>query len=121
MEIKMDIELWRKIKKEKKLTYDDIAKMAKLPITTVKYIFLGYSTTPRIDTVQAIEKALGIEDTWTEEEAQNGTSYKIKKSITTDELDMLNLYERLKTEYGEDFAETTKAWLWSLIEKKKII
>jgi transcriptional regulator with XRE-family HTH domain len=108
----MNIELWKKIKKEKKLTYEDIARIAQLPITTVKYIFLGYSTTPRIDTVQAIEKALGIDN-----EAESETNDKIKKSITTDELDMLNLYKSLKDEYGEAFAQTTKSWLWSIVKK----
>lgn len=56
----MDVELWKKIKKEKKLTMNDIAEKAGIPKRTIEEIFAGRARYPRIDTVQAIEKALGI-------------------------------------------------------------
>lgn len=56
----MDLTLWKKAKKDKRMTIADIAKKAKLPKGTVQNIFAGYVPSPRLDTVQAIEQALGI-------------------------------------------------------------
>ena len=56
----MDLELWKKIKKEKKLTLLDISVVSGIPKRTVDDIFSGKTTNPRTDTAQAIEKSLGI-------------------------------------------------------------
>lgn len=56
----MNLELWKKIKKEKKLTIAQIANEANLPKGTVQNIFCGYIPNPRVDTVKAIETALGL-------------------------------------------------------------
>lgn len=58
----MNLELWKKIKKEKKLTIEQIAKAANLPKGSVQNIFCGYVPNPRTDTVEAIERALGINE-----------------------------------------------------------
>lgn len=58
----MDLELWKAIKKQKKLTIEDIAKEANLPKGSVQNIFAGYVPNPRVDTVQAIERALGLRE-----------------------------------------------------------
>ena len=58
----MDLELWKKVKKDKKLTIKQIAEKANLPIGSVQNIFCGYVPNPRIDTVKAIEQALEIND-----------------------------------------------------------
>ena len=73
----MNLELWKKIKKEKKLTIADIAKNANLPKGTVQNIFCGYIPNPRTDTVEAIEKALGIKD----EQSTSGLSLKKKEIV----------------------------------------
>jgi len=57
----MDLELWRKTKRERKMTYADISEQSGLPIGTIKNIFAGYTPDPRQSTILAIEKALGIE------------------------------------------------------------
>lgn len=57
----MNLELWKRVKKEKKLTIAHIAELANLPKGTVQNIFCGYIPNPRIDTVQAIERALGLD------------------------------------------------------------
>ncbi len=56
----MNIELWKKRKKELNLTIEDIAKLSNLPKGSVQNIFAGYVPDPRASTVEAIEKALGI-------------------------------------------------------------
>lgn len=59
---KMDLEYWKKVKKEKKMTIADIAERSGIPKGTVQNIFAGYVPTPRVDTVEAIERALGLEE-----------------------------------------------------------
>ena len=56
----MNIEPYKKRKKELKLTNEDVAKIAGISKRTVEDFFRGYTDNPRIDTVQAIEKALGL-------------------------------------------------------------
>lgn len=64
----MNLELWKKVKKEKKFTIEQIAQKANLPKGSVQNIFCGYVPNPRSDTVEAIEKALGIERSFNEDE-----------------------------------------------------
>lgn len=58
----MDLTRWINAKKQKKLTIADIAEKAGLPKGTVQNIFAGYVPSPRLDTVQAIERALGLDE-----------------------------------------------------------
>lgn len=71
-----DIETLKAIKKQKKLTLQEIADASGIPKRTVDDIFSGKTKHPRIDTMQAIERALGITPgqevlpAYTEEEKQ---------------------------------------------------
>ena len=56
----MDIEYVRQVMKEKKITQIRLSELSGIPIQTLRKIFAGYTPNPRIDTVDAIEKALGI-------------------------------------------------------------
>lgn len=58
----MDLTEWKKAKKQKGMTIADIAEKANLPKGTVQNIFAGYVPSPRLDTVRAIERALGIDN-----------------------------------------------------------
>lgn len=57
----MDLIALRARKKELKLTNEDIANLSGIPKRTVEDIFRGKTEHPRIDTMQAIERALGLE------------------------------------------------------------
>ena len=57
-----NLESWKKRKKELKLTLEDISKTSGVGISTVKDIFRGVTTSHQIDTIQAIEQALEIND-----------------------------------------------------------
>ncbi len=46
--------------KANKITYEKLASMTGLSISTITKIFGGYAKYPRIDTMEAIEKALGL-------------------------------------------------------------
>lgn len=56
----MDIEYLKKIKKEKKMTLDEISLKSGIPKRTIEDIFRGATKNPRTDTLQSIEMALGI-------------------------------------------------------------
>ena len=56
----MDVLLWKQKKKELKLTNQLISDMSSIPLRTVEAIFAGKTKFPRSDTVDAIEKVLGI-------------------------------------------------------------
>ena len=57
-----NLEVWKKRKKELKITLDEIAESTGISISTIKDIFRGATYAPRIDTVQSIEQVLGLSD-----------------------------------------------------------
>lgn len=56
----MDLALLKKAKKEQRLTLQQISDMSGVPKRTVDDIFSGHTANPRIDTLCAIEQALGL-------------------------------------------------------------
>lgn len=88
----MDLELWRKTKQSKNLTYEDIAALSAIPKKTVTNIFCGYVKTPRIDTVQAIEKALGITS---DNSSERG-------ALTSGQQKILEIFDEIGRRYGEN-------------------
>lgn len=103
----MDLELWKKQKKALNLTYEELAKKANLPKGSVQNIFAGFVPNPRIDTVQAIEEALGIKDRfeWTEEEKALGVGRRATY-ISEDEWEWLELRSEVIRTKGEDYLKT---------------
>lgn len=103
----MDLELWKKQKKALNLTYEELAKKANLPKGSVQNIFAGFVPNPRIDTVQAIEEALGIKDRfeWTEEEKALGVGRRATY-LSEDEWEWLELRSEVIRTKGEDYLKT---------------
>ena len=58
----MDLELLKKRKKELKMTFEELSELSGVSISSLKGIFGGVTPNPRIDTMQAIERALGLND-----------------------------------------------------------
>lgn len=56
----MDIERWKQLKKQQKLTFDALSEKSKIPKRTLEDIFAGRTTDPRSTTVEAVERALGL-------------------------------------------------------------
>lgn len=81
----MEINTLKTIKKQKKLSYKDISKLSGIPENTIIDIFLQRTKNPRIDTITAIEKALGIE------QAQSNKSIELNE----EETELINLYREL--------------------------
>jgi transcriptional regulator with XRE-family HTH domain len=68
----MDIDYVKKVMKERKITYEELAKMTNLSISAIKKILSGIAKYPRIDTVEAIEKALGLQNEKTPPQLSDG-------------------------------------------------
>lgn len=111
----IDLELWEKRKKELKLTFDELSSLSGIPKRTILGVFRKEVITPRIDTVQAIEKALGLGNTTSEEYAA-GWRNTATVQITPDEDDILDKYRELKQILGEKKgADLVKSLLDNLI------
>ena len=86
--------------KKNKITYEELSTLSKIPIGTLKSIFSGRTPTPRIDTVQAIENALGLSDTETASSAI--------KTLTDSEKRLLKAYNSLIPPMQDYVLETTE-------------
>ncbi len=91
----MDIEGLKQLKKEQKMTLQQISDLSGIPKRTVDDIFSGKTKNPRIDTMQAIERALGIEQEKTpSDELSEGEKQLIElvKQLTDEEAEELSNY-----------------------------
>ena len=98
----MDINIYKKILKEKGMTYEDLAKKTGLSLGCIKRIMAGIARYPRIDTIEAIENALGISSDITPEEYASGMRETKKMSITPIEEDMLDVFRKIGEKDGEE-------------------
>lgn len=57
----MNIAKIKEIMKTRNITYEKLSAMSGIPLNTLKNIFRGKTANPRIDTVEAIESALGVD------------------------------------------------------------
>ena len=70
----LNLELWNTQRKKLKLTLADIAEQSQISISTIKDIFRGATTDPRLETVQAIERTLGLTTDETQKSPQDELS-----------------------------------------------
>ena len=90
-----DLSALRARKKQLKLTNEDISNLSGIPKRTVEDIFRGKTEHPRIDTMQAIERALGLEQEKTpSDELSEGEKQLIElvKQLTDEEAIELSNY-----------------------------
>lgn len=91
----VDIERLQKARKEKKLSYDDLAKLTGYSRSTITNIFCGYIEFPRHETIQELYRALGIEQEKSPtDELSEGEKQLIAliKELTDDEAQELSNY-----------------------------
>ena len=96
----VNLELWKKAKKERNLTIEQIATRANLPKGSVQNIFAGYVDNPRIDTVQRIEYALGL--SVSSDERAEGVKDTVTVEISALEDEFLALFRELGLRRGQD-------------------
>ena len=114
------LELWKEQKQKLKLKYDDIAERSNIPKGTIQNIFAGYIDNHRIDTVQAIERALGLnkELEWTDEDKTEGVgSHSVK--LSADEWEWLELRSELLEAGGQEYLDTITTLLQKSAEISK--
>ena len=87
----IDLELWKTRRKELRIDYQELANQAEVSLNTIKNIFRGATTDPRLETVQRIERALGIE----EEKTPPG------EDLSEGEKMLLDLFNRVPEEKQE--------------------
>lgn len=96
-----NLDLWKRRKKELHLTLQDISEQTGIGISTIKDIFRGATYAPRIDTVQAIENALGISDL-SDEEISQGVINSVSVRLTALEEDMITIFREVGEKFGEE-------------------
>lgn len=98
--------------KQNNITYEQLSESAKIPIGTLKSIFSGRTPNPRIDTVQAIETALGLSADHNPNHPTAGANTG-KAPLTEIEYELVEYYRMIKT---EDKKLTARAVLKTLAE-----
>lgn len=81
--------------KQNKITYQQLSEMSGIALNTLKNIFRGKTEHPRIDTMEAIERALGLEQEKTpSDELSEGEKQLIEliKQMTDEEATELSNY-----------------------------
>lgn len=116
----MDIRILKKRKKELKFTFEELSQKSGVPIQTLHNIFRGHTVNPRVDTMQAIERALGIGGQsleWTEEDKALGVGNH-SVPLSADDWEWLELKSETLRLKGEEYYEMLKRMIKAAIEIK---
>lgn len=111
----MDLELWNKRRRELHYSYDDLAKKSGLGRRTIANIFSGARSNPTIDTIQKIERALGLSDI-TDEEAAAGVRDYAVRNVTPDEDDLLEDFRELGKKKGADAQKAVRDMMQAMLK-----
>ncbi len=104
----MDIQKWKIAKKEKGLSYDDLAKITGYSRSTITNIFCGYIEFPRYETIQAIERALGLENNAPVKAATPASPPAPADEYTDEEKRIIAAYRALSAGMQEYMLETVE-------------
>lgn len=111
------LETIKAVKKERKLTLQEIADLSGIPKRTVDDIFSGHTKNPRIDTMQAIERALGLAPTFTAEEQAQG-AVNAPTVLSDRDLNTLGIINRAEDVLGVDYVDAYLNVLDLAVEQK---
>lgn len=107
--------------KRKKMTYKELSELSGVPLDTLNNFFRGKTKYPRIDTMQAIEKALGIAIGQTgisEEDRIAGSEDSTTISVSSAIYEWVELGENILEEKGEEFFESLKKVLCEVVKNR---
>lgn len=116
----INIELWNTKRKEQGITLNNLSERTGIALSTLKEIFRGKTTAPRIDTVQAIEEALGLSSSnlqWTKEELAQGVGNH-PTVLSSEEWEILDLFNDVKRIKGEAYYNALIKMIRLSIENK---
>ena len=104
-------------RKRKGLSIDELAKTANLAKSTVEKVLFGVVKNPRIDTIQAIERALGLAPTFTQEEQAQGAVN--SPTVFSDrDLNTIGRINRAEDVLGFSYVDTVLNMLDLAVEEK---
>lgn len=109
---------WKEQKKALNLTNQAIANTANLPLRTVEQVMCGKVKNPRNDTVQAIERALGLAPTFTDEERALGVSESHLIALSDDDRELINLFAEAEEKLGKAYVRGVKQMVRLAIDTK---
>lgn len=101
------------------MTYEDLSVRSGIPVNTLKNIFRGKTRNPRIDTMQAIEAALELNNSplkWTDEEKAAGVGAHGTK-LSDSEWEWLELRSEIIEKRGEAGLHAVQTIIKTYIEK----
>lgn len=107
-------------KRELKITFDELSAKSGIPKRTLENIFHGITTNPRIDTMQAIENALGLNPSsleFTEKEKAAGIGAH-GTVLSKEEWDWLELREQITDVKGEKGLQAITTIIKTYIENQ---
>lgn len=107
----MEVSEIKQILKQRKINYIELSKMSGIPLQSLRRIFSGATPNPRNDTMQAIERALGLAPT-AEEMAQGVSNY----NLTEDQDELLILYNALGDKLGKEAQKSLILYIKFLLE-----
>ena len=87
------IDILKERKKLLNITFEELAQKSGIPLRTLENIFHGVTKNPRIDTMQAIERALGLEE---EKTPSDG--------LSEDERKLIELIKKLSSEEVDEIS-----------------
>lgn len=92
-----------------------------MSISTIKKVFAGISKYPRIDTMQAIENALGLTShvELSDEDKALGAQEVLLFPLSEEEQDLLELRSEIIRLKGEDFWKSLEVMLQAIAKDKK--
>ena len=112
----INIERWKKRKKELGWSYDDLARESGVGRRTIAGIFSGdprYES-PTLNTMQAIERALGLSE-WTAEEKELGVG-RHPTYLSEEETEWIELRSEILRVFGQDYLNALSDSLQKLTE-----
>lgn len=98
----MDIELYKKTLKERGWIYRDLARETGISLTNISRIMAGIVKDPRQSTIEAIEKALGINMIVTEDDRAKGWVDSEMVRVIPIEAEMLEVFREIGTKRGKE-------------------
>ncbi len=115
----MEIQAIKAHLKNSKITYEQLSERSGIPLNTLKNIFSGRTPNPRIDTMQAIEAALELNQTpvtITDNDKAAGVGAH-GTQLSDEEWELLELFSELKRVKGEATVRAIITMIKNLLEE----
>lgn len=112
-----NVEYLKAKRKELKITFEELSSKSGIPLRTLENIFHGITINPRIDTMQAIERALGLAPTFTAEEQAQG-AVNSPTVLSDRDLHTLGIINRAEDVLGVDYVDAYLTAIDIAVEQK---